>query len=332
MSALSAYRVSAATTTVAISPPSTVVNVGDTFNVNVTVADIFNFTSWELKLYYLKAILNCTNAVEGPFLKIGGGTFFNKTIINNYNSTHGYILPYSTLLGIPPPPLVNGSGVIVIITFKAIGGGNTPLVLADTKLGDEKIPPLPIPHVDVNGAVTVIGGGHDVTVVSVTTSKDGCEPMPSVPGDSFAKVNVTVLNQGSYTETNINVTVYANTTSVASQNVTLSSGNSIIITFTWNTLGFAKGNYTISAYAWPVPGETHTADNNYTYGLVQVTIMGDVDGNGNVNVLDAIDLSNSFGKNIGQTGFNPNADFDDNGVLNILDAITLANNFGQHYP
>jgi hypothetical protein len=73
----------------------------------------------------------------------------------------------------------------------------------------------------------------------------------------------------------------------------------------------------------------NTADNTYTYGLVSVTIMGDVDGNGIVNVLDAIDLSNSFGKSIGQTGFNPNADFDDNGVVNILDAITLANNFGR---
>jgi hypothetical protein len=104
------------------------------------------------------------------------------------------------------------------------------------------------------------------------------------------------------------------------------------ITFTWNTTGFAYGNYTVSAYAWPVPGETSKADNTYTYGLVQVTIMGDIDDNGNVNVLDAIDLSNSFGRSIGQAGFNPSADFDDNGVVNILDAITLANNFGQHQP
>jgi hypothetical protein len=183
-----------------------------------------------------------------------------------------------------------------------------------------------------NAIVTSPQGVHDVAVTNVKTSKDGCEPMPSVPGDSSVKVNVTVLNKGDFTETDINVTVYANTTSVASQNVTLSSGNSMTITFTWNTTGFAYGNYTVSAYAWPVPGETSKADNTYTYGLVQVTIMGDIDDNGNVNVLDAIDLSNSFGKSTGQTGFNPNADFDDNGVVNILDAITLANNFGQHQP
>jgi hypothetical protein len=61
----------------------------------------------------------------------------------------------------------------------------------------------------------------------------------------------------------------------------------------------------------------------------EVVLLGDIDGNGWVNVLDAIDLSNSFGKSIGQAGFNPDADFDDNGVVNILDAITLANHFGE---
>jgi hypothetical protein len=61
----------------------------------------------------------------------------------------------------------------------------------------------------------------------------------------------------------------------------------------------------------------------------EVVLLGDIDGNGNVNVLDAIDLSSSFGKSIGQAGFNPDADFDYNGVVNILDAITLANHFGE---
>jgi hypothetical protein len=168
-------------------------------------------------------------------------------------------------------------------------------------------------------------GFHDIASTNVASSK-------TVVGQGFsATISVTVANQGGYTET-FNTTAYANTTIIASQNVTLPAGNSLTVMFTWNTTGLAYGNYTLSAYAWPVPGETDTADNNYTYGLVLVTIMGDVDGNGTVNVLDAIDLSNSFGKSTGQAGFNANADFDDNGIVNILDAITLANHYNQHYP
>jgi hypothetical protein len=183
-----------------------------------------------------------------------------------------------------------------------------------------------------NAVVTSPQGVHDVAVTNVTTSKDGCRPMPTVSGDSFAKVNVTVLNKGNFTETDINVTVYANTTSFASQNVTLSSGNSMTITFTWNTTGFAYGNYTISAYAWPVPGETNTANNNLTGATVQVTIPGDVNGDGTVNILDAIQVSNSFLATPSSSNWNPNADINSDNVVNILDAIILANHFLQHYP
>ena len=54
------------------------------------------------------------------------------------------------------------------------------------------------------------------------------------------------------------------------------SGSSTPLFFTWNTTGIAYGNYTISAYALPVPGETDTADNSLTDGLVLITKVGDL--------------------------------------------------------
>jgi hypothetical protein len=180
----------------------------------------------------------------------------------------------------------------------------------------------------VYGNVTGFGGGeifHDVAITNVTLSK-------TTVGQGFdLQGNVTIYDQGTFDE-NINLTLYVNTTTIAVfHNITLSSWGPATLTFTWNTTGFAYGNYTVSAYAWPVQGEANTTDNTYTYGLVLVTIMGDIDGNGWVNILDAIDLSNSFLKSKGQIGFNPNADFDNNGVVNILDAITLSNYYNQHY-
>jgi len=57
---------------------------------------------------------------------------------------------------------------------------------------------------------------------------------------------------------------------IQTQTVTLASGNSTTITFTWNTTGFALGNYTITAYAGPVPGEADTIDNTLTFSAVQI--------------------------------------------------------------
>jgi outer membrane protein assembly factor BamB len=142
---------------------------------------------------------------------------------------------------------------------------------------------------------------------------------------------VTAADLGSYTET-FNVALFANTTILASQNVMLPSGASTTLAFTWNTTGFAYGNYTLSAYASPVPGQTNTTNNSLTVGNVFVTIPGDVNGDGTVNILDAILLANAFTATPGSSNWNPNADINCDGVVNILDAIILANNFTASIP
>jgi hypothetical protein len=117
--------------------------------------------------------------------------------------------------------------------------------------------------------------------------------------------------------------------------VTLSSGNSTVITFRWNTTGVVISNYTISAYAWPVPGETDTADNTFTNDMIYVGIPGDINGDGRVDILDAITLSNSFGASPGSSSWissdwNRNADINSDNSVDILDAIILSNHFLQH--
>jgi hypothetical protein len=113
---------------------------------------------------------------------------------------------------------------------------------------------------------------HDVAVLNVAGLKTVVEQGYTM------RFNVTVGNHGNYTET-FNVTVYANATSIASQTVTLPSGNSTTLTFTWNTTGFDLGNYMISAYATPVQGEINTADNTFVGGTVEI-IQGMTGGGG----------------------------------------------------
>jgi len=167
--------------------------------------------------------------------------------------------------------------------------------------------------------------GHNVAVISVVPSKtvvgQGCSCSITVYG----------VNRGEYSE-NFNVTVYANTTSIASQNVTLSSGDSADITFTWNTSGFVKGNYTIRAIADTVLGEIDTEDNTLINGIVTVTISGDVDGNFKVQLADLVILAKAYGSRPGELKWNPNADIDDNGVVGLSDLVILTNHYGQQFP
>ena len=112
--------------------------------------------------------------------------------------------------------------------------------------------------------VAVRPGIHDIAVTNVVSAK-------TIVGQGFPlNISVTVANFGEYPEF-FNVTAYANMTAVdAPSRINLAEGDSVNIVFTWNTSGWAEGNYVLSAYAGPVPGEINIGNNNYTGGIVTV--------------------------------------------------------------
>jgi outer membrane protein assembly factor BamB len=176
-----------------------------------------------------------------------------------------------------------------------------------------------------DGKIYAFGLIHNIAVASVAPSK-------SVVGQGYnIRINITTTNLGSYTET-FNVTVYVNTTAIGTQTVTSASGDSTTITFTWNTKGFAYGNYTIRAYSWPVLGETDTADNALKAPVpIEVTIPGDIDGNRWVNILDVVKITSIYGFKQGNPQFNPNCDIDGDGKITILDVVACTSHYGQKW-
>jgi parallel beta-helix repeat protein len=113
---------------------------------------------------------------------------------------------------------------------------------------------------------------HDVGITSVTASG-------KVVGLGYnVFISMMAFNYGNTTET-IDITIYANSTIIGEiNNVDLESRNFTIVSYTWNTSGFAKGNYTIKAIADSVPSEIDTTDNTLTDGWVQITKAGDLGG------------------------------------------------------
>jgi hypothetical protein len=165
----------------------------------------------------------------------------------------------------------------------------------------------------------------DVAITSVSLSK-------TVVGQSnICEVNVTAENQGGYSET-FTVKIYANQTVIGTQTVTLSVGSFTTITFAWNTTGFAKGNYTVSAYANPLQDETNTTNNRFTYGTLAVTILGDVDGNFEVDIYDVTFICECYDSKKGTPPYYPNCDIDGNDMIDIFDVTTACITYGQKYP
>jgi hypothetical protein len=168
-------------------------------------------------------------------------------------------------------------------------------------------------------------GIHDVAVTNLNSTK-------TVIGQGYSgNFTITVQNRGNFTET-FHVTVYGNTTSIASQNVTMGTRNSKEITVTWITKGFAYGNYTISANVALASGETNSWVGPLTYGKVEVTIPGDVDGNHQVTILDVVHITSIYGMKQGNPKFNPNCDIDGDGKITILDVVACTSHYYQKWP
>jgi len=312
-------------TTMYIDPSSLTAQLNDSIQINISISNVIDLCSWEFKLFYKNNILSGTKIVEGPFLKSGGQTFFwVQNFTDNYNATHGIVWAACTRLWTGPG--VNGSGVLATIDFKAIGGGTTTLHLTDTILGNSTAEP--IPHITVDGDVEVFGG--DIAIINVKTLK-------TIVGQGYSMdINVTVENQGTTAET-FNLTVYANTSEIETKQITLDSNTSTTITFTWDTAGFAKGNYTISAYAEPPPGETDTIDNTLTDGWIIVAMIGDIAGadglpDGKVDVKDIFTAAKAYGTKPNDPKWNPNADINNDKKVDVKDIFTIAKHYGEIDP
>jgi len=148
-------------------------------------------------------------------------------------------------------------------------------------------------------------------------------------------INVTVANQGAFTET-FNVTLSANATEIETQTVhDLPNGTSTVLTFKWGAGEWAFGNYTISSYAEPVLDETDTTDNTLVDGWVFATLAGDVDGDRDVDIFDIVEIASWYGQYVAQVWPPPppppEHDIDNDGFIGIFDIVIATRNYGESW-
>jgi len=188
-----------------------------------------------------------------------------------------------------------------------------------------ELPPLAVNTTRIDQSIAWCILVSNVAVTNVLPSR-------TVVGQGYSlNINVLAANLGNYTET-FYITLYANAIEIQTREITLSRENSATITFTWNTTGFVKGNYTIWAYAWPVPDETSTEDNTFTDGWVLVTIIGDINGDRKVDVKDLVLVIKAYATIPGQPRWNANADVNKDGKVDIKDLVLVIKHFGEYYP
>ena len=155
--------------------------------------------------------------------------------------------------------------------------------------------------------------------------------MPVVGEGYSVPIDIMVENQGHFPET-FDVTVYVEMISINTTMVTLTSGNFTTLTVLWNTTGWTKGNYTLSATASTVPGEIDIADNTYIGDSILITVIGDINGDSKVDIKDLVLVIKHYATLPGYPLWNPNADINCDGKVDIKDLVLVIKHFGEHYP
>ncbi len=137
---------------VSIQPANVVVGIGQTFSLNISIANVINLYAYQFTVNFNPGVLSANSMSEGPLLKSGGTTFFDGGTINNSTGTISFT--FDTMLGAGPG--VNGSGVLTTANFTSLASGMTAITLSDVLFLDANFNTIP---------VTVSGGSVNVQAV-----------------------------------------------------------------------------------------------------------------------------------------------------------------------
>ena len=156
------------------------------------------------------------------------------------------------------------------------------------------------------------GSNTSVTVDNITSAQ-------SFVQEGFpVNLTATVENVGESASSS-NLTFYCGGIALDTQTVTVAGGSSTVVSFVWNTTGFALGNYTLSTFVWPLNGEPNLINNNSTGSTILVTCPGDLNGHYEVDFQDITTFVSAY-INYYQTGqYYPAADFDHDRKLTFND-------------
>lgn len=219
------------------------------------------------------------------------------------------------------PVTIAADTALVEIVFNVLNYGTTPLHFESSQFADGA--GGAIDHETADGFVHIIR--RNVAVLDVTC------PYAETYVGRVIPVNVTVLNDGDISE-NFAVTLRCDSTVLATADVVnLASKENLTLTFNWDTgtVPPRMQPYLLSAEASTVPNEAETLDNVFVDGTVKLKLVGDINGDGTVNIDDLTAWDAAYGSHVGEPNWDVQADINYDGLVDKADATLILDHYRE---
>jgi hypothetical protein len=175
-------------------PQRIVVKANDTFQASVNVANVSKLQGFDFMVAYDTRLLDCLSLDEGTFMSSFGATFVAKREINDsLNPNTGRVWLAVAILG---TGFADGNGTLAVITFTAVGVGESVLDLfSDFPLRPEAVKlttcgPKAIPNEAFDGLVVVTADSSGSGDPPPDPGSDPANDPPSADVNGDGVVNI----------------------------------------------------------------------------------------------------------------------------------------------
>ena len=222
----------------------------------------------------------------------------------------------------------NGDGTLATLTFEVVGVKVSNLILSEVLLTDRdgELRPLPLTK---DGRIVEPAAEPSSTIVHITPSR-----VPSPPIDRQLVFNVDIAGGQDIVDYRLNWefdrTALKHLSSSQGDylgdgisNGGVSNGDGRLMTGTFEVLATKASTVSVCGYLTAL---THSIP-IFASAEVIIPLLGDVNRDSTVNVLDLILVASSFNQQVSAEG-NP-ADINEDGVVNIVDLVKVAGALGN---
>ena len=307
--------------------------IGEQFTINLSIVEGENVGGYQLTVGFDETILRYVESANGDYLS--PGSFFVPPVV----SKDAVTLSATSLTGTS-----NGDGTLATVTFEVLEVKESAIALSDLILADSAGKPF---------SVLTYSGRIEPTLSSSTTVVD-LTPFPVASPSIGERLAFNIRISDGQNVAGYQVSLQYNIKALkpvlasnglylpdaspakplisegvvtlgASSTTGVGDGDGILATITFEVLTVQASTVSVSGYLTTPNGLRSTP--TFKGAEVIVALLGDVNRDGTVNILDLVLVASSFGQQVPETG-NP-ADVNEDGIVNVIDLVTVAGAIGS---